>query len=86
MCSSDLPAAIVAMTLGDSGVAKLLVLSQVILSLQLPFAVIPLVSFVGSQEKMGPMALRGLPRVAAWLAAALIVGLNAWLVVRVWGF
>ena len=58
------PAVIVAALYGESGTAKLLVLSQVILSLQLPFAVIPLVRFTSDREKMGPFVS---PRwVASW--------------------
>jgi manganese transport protein len=54
----------------------LLVLSQVVLSLQLPFAVIPLVQFTSSKAKMGPFANRLWLVALAWSAAALIVVLN----------
>ena len=70
------PAVIVVGASGDSGATRLLVLSQVILSLQLPFAVVPLVLFTGQRRMMGrfvsPAWLRGL----AWGIAAIIVGLN----------
>jgi len=67
---------IVASLYGESGTAKLLVLSQVILSLQLPFAVVPLVQFTSDRTKMGtfvnPRWLKG----AAWGVSALIIALN----------
>ena len=64
---------------GDESTGGLLILSQVILSLQLPFAVFPLVLFTGDRRKMGPLVA---PRWMLWLAwpvAVLIAGLNAWL-------
>jgi manganese transport protein len=71
------PAVICAVLYGESGTAKLLVFSQVVLSLQLSFAVIPLVLFTSDRRKMGefvtPRWLQGL----AWLATVLIVMLNA---------
>ena len=76
------PAAIVAIFYGESGTAQLLILSQVILSLQLSFAVFPLVAFTSDRVKMGefvnPVWLKGL----AWLVAAIIAMLNAWLLVQ----
>jgi manganese transport protein len=76
------PAAIVAILYGESGTAKLLVLSQVILSLQLSFAVFPLVRFTSDKLKMGefvnPMWLKAL----AYLVAGVIASLNAWLLVQ----
>jgi len=71
------PAVVVAALYGESGTAKLLVLSQVILSLQLPFAVIPLVSFTSNREKMGPFVSPRWVSILAWLVAAVIVSLNA---------
>jgi manganese transport protein len=76
-----IPTIIVVAVTGERGTEKLLLLSQVILSLQLSFAVIPLVLFTGSRKKMGEFAnvywLQGL----AWFVAALIAGLNAWFLV-----
>ncbi|HLW36584.1 MAG TPA: Nramp family divalent metal transporter [Chthoniobacterales bacterium] len=76
-CIAIVPAVIVAALYGASGTAKLLLLSQVILSLQLSFAVIPLVLFTSERRKMGeftsPMWLKTL----AWGTAALIICLNA---------
>jgi manganese transport protein len=72
-----IPVAIVAILFGERGTGRLLVLSQVVLSMQLPFAVIPLVQFVSSRKIMGSLHIsRGLS-VLAWLIAFLIVGLNA---------
>jgi manganese transport protein len=76
------PAAIVAIFYGESGTAKLLILSQVILSLQLSFAVFPLVSFTSSREKMGRFANPPWLKLTAWLIAFVIAGLNAWLLVQ----
>ena len=61
---------------GERGTGQLLVLSQVILSMQLPFAVIPLVRFVSDRRKMGEFAISPMWAVAAWLIASLIVILN----------
>jgi manganese transport protein len=73
------PAAIVAVVYGESGTAKLLVLSQVILSMQLSFAVFPLVRFTSDRAKMGEFVNPRWLAVLAYLIAFLIAGLNAWL-------
>jgi len=70
------PAAVVTIAYGDSGTAKLLIFTQVILSLQLPFAVIPLVMFTASRKKLGPLAAPLWLIFSAGLIAAIIVGLN----------
>jgi manganese transport protein len=75
------PAIIVIASQGDEGSYGLLILSQVILSLQLPFAVIPLIQFTSDRARMGEFANRHWVQVLAWLAATIIVGLNARLVV-----
>jgi manganese transport protein len=76
-----IPTIIVVAVTGEQGTEKLLILSQVILSLQLSFAVVPLVIFTGSRKKMGEFVnapwLQGL----AWFTAALIAGLNGWLLI-----
>src|SRR5213082_395348 len=72
-----IPAVIVAALYGASGTAKLLILSQVILSLQLSFAVIPLIIFTGDRRKMGEFTASGWLRGLSWATAALIVLLNA---------
>jgi manganese transport protein len=71
---------------GESGTAQLLVLSQVVLSMQLPFAVIPLVQFVSDRRKMGDFAIPRGVAVLAWVVAAVIVALNAKLLLdAIWG-
>jgi manganese transport protein len=76
------PAAIVAIFYGESGTAKLLILSQVILSLQLAFAVFPLVAFTSDREKMGKFVNPRWVKLLAWSTATVIAGLNAWLLVQ----
>ena len=71
-----IPAVICTALYGESGTGKLLVLSQVILSLQLPFAVIPLVLFTSDRKKMGEFASPLWIKLLAWITAAVIVGLN----------
>jgi manganese transport protein len=61
---------------GEQGTGKLLVLSQVVLSMQLPFAVIPLVRFVSDKAKMGSLVVSRPLAAVSWAVAALIVGLN----------
>lgn len=74
-----IPAAIVAILYGDSGTAKLLVFSQVILSLQLSFAVFPLVQFTSDRAKMGEFVNSTALRLAAYAVAGVIAALNIWL-------
>jgi len=80
-----IPAVTVAILYGESGTAKLLVLSQVVLSMQLPFAVIPLVYFTSDRAKMGEFANPAWLRIAAWTIAAVIVMLNVKLLLDVAG-
>ncbi|WP_210483320.1 Nramp family divalent metal transporter [Microvirga antarctica] len=70
------PAAVVTIAYGESGTAQLLIMSQVVLSLQLPFAVIPLVMLTGSKTKMGPMVSPLWLTILAAFIAAVIVALN----------
>jgi manganese transport protein len=74
-----IPAVIVIVIYGEQGTGPLLILSQVILSLQLPFAVFPLVMFTSEKAKMGPFASPAWVRILAWLVAIVIAGLNVWL-------
>ncbi len=71
------PAVLVVGATGDAGATKLLVLSQVVLSLQLPFAVVPLVAFTGSRKLMGALISPVWLRILAWAIAVVIIGLNA---------
>ena len=70
------PVVVVTALYGESGTAKLLILSQVILSMQLPFAVIPLVQFVSDRKKMGALTIPRSVAVLAWVVAGIIVVLN----------
>ena len=73
------PAVITAILYGEHGTAKLLVLSQVVLSLQLSFAVFPLVRFTSERAKMGEFVNPGWLKALAYAVAAVIAALNAWL-------
>jgi manganese transport protein len=79
------PAAIVAILYGESGTAQLLILSQVILSLQLSFAVFPLVMFTSDRMKMGEFVNPRWLKVLAYLVASVIASLNTWLLVQTVG-
>ncbi len=74
-----IPAVIVIVIYGEQGTGPLLILSQVILSLQLPFAVFPLVMFTSEKAKMGPFASPAWVKTLAWFVAIVIAGLNVWL-------
>ena len=76
------PAAFVAVLYGESGTAKLLIFSQVILSLQLSFAVFPLVRFTSDRAKMGEFVNSVGLRMAAYAVAGVIATLNIWLLVQ----
>ena len=73
------PAVIVVMLYGERGTGALLVLSQVVLSLQLPFAVFPLVSFTSDRRKMGALVAPRWIQILAWIVAVIIAALNAYL-------
>jgi manganese transport protein len=77
-----IPTIIVVAITGEAGTEKLLIVSQVILSLQLSFAVIPLVLFTGSRALMGDLVNSRAMKILAWFTAILIAGLNAWLLVE----
>jgi manganese transport protein len=80
-----IPAAVVAIMYGESGTAKLLVFSQVILSMQLSFAVFPLVAFTSDKLKMGEFANPIWLKALAYLVAVVIASLNIWLLVQFFG-
>ncbi len=71
------PAVLTIALAGEDRMQHLLVLSQVVLSLQLAFAVIPLIHFTSNRKNMGAFATPRWAQALAWLAAAIIVGLNA---------
>lgn len=71
------PAFFITLHYGESGLARLLILSQVILSLQLPFAIIPLIRFTSSKAAMGSFANSRQMAGLAWFIALIIIGLNA---------
>jgi manganese transport protein len=75
-----IPAVVVILAVGDKGIYRLLILSQVVLSLQLSFAVVPLVKFTSSKQKMGPFANPLWVRSLAWIVAVTIMALNGKLV------
>jgi manganese transport protein len=77
------PVIVIASLAGESATARLLVLSQVVLSLQLPFAVIPLVRFTTDRKRLGELAAPRWVAVLAWMVAGLIVALNVKLVLDV---
>jgi manganese transport protein len=76
------PAAVTAILYGEHGTAQLLIFSQVILSLQLSFAVFPLVMFTSDRRKMGDFVNPLWLKVLAYLVATIIASLNAWLLVQ----
>ena len=80
-----IPAALVIGIAGENKVTPLLILSQVVLSFQLPFAVIPLIQFTSNRKKMGEFANSRFTQVIAWVVAAAIIAFNAellWLIFR----
>ena len=77
-----IPALIVIVTMGESATGDMLVLSQVILSMQLGFAIIPLLHYVSSKSRMGNFAVGFWTKLAGWVSATLIVVLNINLVLQ----
>ena len=73
------PAVLVIAIKGEEGSGPLLVLSQVILSLQLPFAIFPLVQFTSSEKLMGPFAIGVWMKAVAWPVCIIIAALNVYL-------
>jgi len=76
-----IPVVVVILLFGDQGAVKLLVLSQVVLSMQLPFAIIPLVRIVTDKVTMGALVAPRWLGAIAWVIALVIVGLNVKLLV-----
>lgn len=75
------PVLTIALAVGDAGINNLLILSQVVLSFQLPFAMVPLVHFTGSAQKMGTMVSSRATQVCGGVLVLFITGLNAYLIV-----
>ena len=81
------PALLTIVFFGEGSTTKLLILSQVILSLQLSFAVIPLILFTSDRRLMGEFVNPRWMKILAWSIATVIVGLNGWLLVQTfWGW
>ena len=74
-----IPAVLTVWKSGESGTYQLIILSQVILSLQLPFAIVPLIHFTSDRKRMGALVNPIWVRALGWVCAALIIGLNFWL-------
>jgi manganese transport protein len=73
------PAFIVIWLAGSRGTLQLLLLSQVVLGLQLPFAIMPLIHFTNDPQRMGPFASGWKLRLGGWITAVVVVSLNLWL-------
>jgi len=80
-----IPALLTITILGEGATGELLVLSQVILSLQLGFAIIPLIHFTSDKEKMQTFAIGSKIKILAWISAIVIVSLNVKLVIETIG-
>jgi manganese transport protein len=78
-----IPAVIVIAIMGDGGVMRLLIFSQVVLSFQLPFAIVPLVQFTADRAKMGDFVNRKWITVLAWIVAVAVIALNMLLLVLI---
>ena len=79
------PAALTIYIAGEQSTFGLLLLSQVVLSMQLPFAIVPLIHFTSDRARMGSFANPGWVRALAWITAAIIIGLNIRLAVMAIG-
>lgn len=75
-----IPAVIIAITFGGSGLSQLLIFSQVVLSLQLPFAILPLIYFTSRHKYMGKFVNKAWLKTIIFIIAAIIVSLNVWLI------
>ncbi len=76
-----LPAMVIILLREESKMMDLLVASQVVLGLQLPFAIVPLLQFTGSKRTMGQFASPAWVKVLGWMAAAIIIGLDVYMIV-----
>lgn len=73
------PALIICIIYGDNGINELLILSQVILSIQLTFSIVPLIHFTSDKKKMGPFVNNFFLKLVIWFVAIIIIGLNIYL-------
>lgn len=73
-----IPAVIVIVWLGDKEVDAMLIFSQVILSMQLAFAIIPLIHFVSDKKRMGDFVIKPYVKILSWTVAIIIIALNLW--------
>ncbi len=80
-----IPAALTIYIAGDGSTLGLLLLSQAIISMQLPFAIVPLIRFTSDRGRMGKFANRGWVKLLAWLTAAVVIALNTLLAAQVIG-
>ena len=78
------PAIMVTAWFGSNGLERLLVMSQVILGLQLPFAVVPLLWFTTRREYLGGMAFKRTTAASLWSIAAVVIGMNLWVIWKLW--
>lgn len=72
------PAVLVIMILGEQEVNAMLIFSQVLLSMQLAFAIIPLIHFVSDKQEMGVFVINHKTKIASWLVASIVISLNLW--------
>lgn len=77
-----IPALIVIIIYGENNVDALLIFSQVILSIQLGFAIIPLIHFVSDKKTMGNFAINAITKIAAWVIAGVLIFLNAKMIIN----
>ena len=77
-----IPALIVIIIYGENDVDALLIFSQVILSIQLGFAIIPLIHFVSDKKTMGNFAINAITKIAAWVIAGVLIFLNAKMIIN----
>ncbi|WP_185853598.1 Nramp family divalent metal transporter [Blattabacterium cuenoti] len=77
------PAMIASIVYGEKGTAELLIISQIILSIQLSFAIVPLVYFTGDSKKMGPFVNGPILKISAWLITIIVIFLNLFLLYNI---
>jgi manganese transport protein len=79
-CIAIVPAFFAVAYYGEKGTGALIIFSQVVLSAQLSFAVVPLIQFTGDKQKMGPFVNGIATKLTGWTMAAVIAGLNVYLI------